>query len=700
MKAATGIVGRTAVSHLKAGFFILVCFAAVTSGARADVPGVPGEYKTNCAACHRDDLWGGQFGPALIGEQFKARWLNRGKDLLDFVTLKMPPGAPGSLSTETYQKLTSYIQRAAGLPVEVTSHQARAPLPADDPHNPPPPAENRDAVFRAAMAHRAALAESLKPIDDEVLAQPSDGDWPIWRRSYEQLGYSPLSDVNTTNVNQLKVAWSWSLKPGTNEIEPLVYQGILFINSTGTVQALEASTGDLIWEYVRPSGQGFVAVTHPRNLALYGTTLFVPTIDGHVIALDARTGKLLWDHQIASDYKVQLTNGPVIVHGKVIQGVAGCASLRVVGGCFVVALDANTGEELWRFNTVARPGAPGGDSWNGVPLEERFGASVWMSGSYDANTGLVYVGTGQTYYSAALLTPRHEPGPKNAALYTDTTLALDPDTGKLVWHYQHFTRDVWDLDWAFERSLIKLPVGGNGSQIAVATIGKMGILDALDAKTGRYLFSYDFGIQNLVKSIDPKTGEKDVFPEKWPVAHVPQTVCPTSAGGRNWPSTAYDPVSHTIYVPMIESCMQYIWDPSAARDSGYFTTARPDGDGNFGRLAALDLVSRKIRWVNRQRAQQSSAILATGGGLVFEGSRDRMFRAHDSATGETLWSTRLDGVPDSYPITFKANGKQYVAVTTGPAMLNFVWAPFTPEFKDSNPATTLWVFELPTRGVH
>ncbi|RYD90166.1 MAG: hypothetical protein EOP61_30140, partial [Sphingomonadales bacterium] len=366
-------------------------------------------------------------------------------------------------------------------------------------------------------------------------------------------GYSPLKQIDRANVGTLGLAWSLSLASGTNAIAPIVHDGVMFINSNGTVQALDARNGESIWKFVRPATTTRVPNSQTRGMALYGDALFVPTIDNHVIALDARTGRVRWDHVIGKPAEqLQLTAAPLVVRGKVIQGVAGCQGGEYGGGCYIVALDAATGEEAWRFRTIARPGEPGGDSWNGAPWNKRYGGSVWVTGSYDADLNLVYFGVGQTYSISTLLDPQGRKGTSTDALFTNTTLAINPDSGKLVWHYQHAPGDVWDLDWSFERTLATL-----GGRRIVVTGGKLGIFDALDAKTGDYLWSRDLGLQNLVTAIDPKSGRKRYDPALTPVVGTPKLVCPSTIGNRNWMSTAYDPGTHLLYVPVTPTCMDY-----------------------------------------------------------------------------------------------------------------------------------------------
>ena len=600
---------------------------------------------------------------------------------------------------QTNRARATALALAAGAAAAALAVQAHAQFPS---------VRNEDGAYRAAVSAREAKLAGLTPVTQQVLDAPPAGDWLVWRRTYAGTGFSPLKEIDKANVSTLRQAWGWSLPAGPNEITPLVHDGVMFIASANRVQALDAKTGDLMWQYVRilppalNNGANFIA----KNIAIYEDKLFATTADRHMVALDAKTGKLVWDHEIipAEVKGPRITGGPVAAKGKVMIGVSSCNAYP--GGCFIVALDAKTGAEAWRFHSIARPGEPGGDTWNGAPLNERFGGAVWTSGSYDPELGLVYYGLGQTYDTATLLTPRpgqDQPGP-NAALYTDSTVALDPETGKLAWHYQHMQRDVWDLDWVFERTLLDLPIGGKTRKLAV-TAGKLAIFDALDRTNGQYLFSKDVGVQNLVSSIDPKTGEKHIDPKLNPKVGVTETICPHAGGARSWPATAYNPDTKVIYVPLVESCMDFTRvarDPADVAKGGsdlrWVVKARPDSDGNIGRVEAIDLETRKTLWSRRQRAPESAALLATAGGLLFEGSRDRWFRALDQKTGKVLWQVRLSAQPSAFPITYAVDGTQYVAVVAGGGGAHDItWPALTPEIDNPAGATTLYVFKLPQR---
>jgi len=677
--------------------------AGTTSPAAAEQQISDPVYQARCASCHGRSARGG-FGPALTGQQFTAKWATAGVDALTkFIRETMPPAEPGSLSTDAYRRLAKVLLHANGIAVLETGEGPEAPsgptkaqilsASSNEGGGLLPPVPNDDAPYRAALERRAALLRAVKPVTDDMLLNPPPADWLQWRRTYDGLGYSPLDRIDRTNAGQLQVAWSLALPSGTNGIIPLAHDGVLFVNSGGVVLALDAVSGSTLWAFNRPISAA--PMSQPRGMALYDRFLLVPTIDNHMIALDIATGKVVWDHVIESSTgTLRFTGAPLVIRDKVIFGLSGCGGTSEPSGCFIAALDARSGREVWRFRTIARPGEAGGDSWNGAPAEERFGASIWSGGTFDTVNNLVLFGTGQTYRISPLLAKPTRPGTTNNALYTDTTLALDPDTGKLVWYYQHMGRDVWDMDWGFERQIVDL-AGPSGSRRTVVTMGKLGILDMLDARSGKYLSSYDMGYQNLVTSIDPRTGRKTTDPALEPQDGHPITICPHATGVRNFPSTSYDPGAGILYVPFVRSCMDMIWAKGGDYEITGSTRAPEGADRDFGGLAAIDLQRRRPVWTIRQRAPSSASALATAGGIIFYGGRDRLFRVADSASGEMLWQLALDGVPSATPITFTAGGVQYVAVTTGGGSPNEATIrSLTPELASPGTGVRLWLFKL------
>lgn len=656
-------------------------------------------YAAQCSSCHGDRMEGGQFGPALKSDSFKAKWTGKRDELFKFISHNMPPGGSGQLGEGDYRAVTKFIADANQLDVPAGA----APPPQRVGHLGPRSAPElwEDAFARQAKAAQAAKLAALTPVTAQMLRDPPAADWLTWRRNQDLTGFSPLDQINRQTAGKLKLKWAWSMKPGRNELAPLVHDGVLFIHNADEVEALDAATGTLLWHYVRdiaPEFRGPFTMVE-RSFSMFGTNLYVATPDRHVIALDMKTGKLVWDTEIVPHDMANtgLSSGPYVAGNVIVQGTS--MGPFCTGGCWVTGLDPATGRKLWRFDDVAQSGKAG-ETWNGLPPKERTGAATWAGGSYDPKLDLLFFGTAGTYDVNSLL----DPGPggklgKNAALYTNSTIALRPSTGELVWYHQHIPRELWDLDEVFERMLVTVPVEGK-EEPAVIEIGKMGILDGLDRKDGHYLFSFDFGLDNLVTRIDPKTGYRSIDPAKVPARDKQITVCPSVDGVRNWMATSYNPSTHILYVPILEVCMDFVRTvgddgTDGKLDMGWVFKPRPDTDGKYGRIQAVDLATRKTLWIKRSRPLTASSLLDTAGGVLFQGDTYRGFGAIDDRTGETLWETRLNGNPSATPITFTAGGKQYVAVVTGGGGGHDITTPdMTPEEPIPAAATTVWVFGL------
>jgi alcohol dehydrogenase (cytochrome c) len=667
-------------------------------------------YSIECSGCHGAGLEGGQFGPELEGARFLSRWNNHAAELLKYVSLQMPPNGGGSLSDSEYAGLVALILEANGVAIRGEGVPSRPPHASSG-----PPASSSDAAaehtaadpfadatYLREMSARAKRLAHISTVTARTLRAPPAEDWLSWRRTQDASGFSPLQQINKSTISGLRLKWAWSLKPGRNEIAPIVHDGIIFLNSASDIEALDAANGAFLWRYrrdVAPEYRGPLNMVQ-RSLAIFGRNLYIATADRHVVALDVGSGNVVWDLEVVTPSEsagAVLSAGPLVADGVLVQGVSLGPSCP--GGCYVVGLDAFTGKLLWRFDTVAKAG-PEGDTWNGAPSAARSGSAVWTTPSYDPRLGAVYVGTGNTYDISLLLTPNPEAAATGAdALFTDSTLALDAKTGKLLWYHQHFAQDVWDLDEVFERTLVTLPVGGRPRRLMVS-VGKVGILDALDRDDGRYVFSIDLGLNNLVTSIDPRSGRRTVDRAKLPSKHQPVEVCPSVQGARNWMATAYDPKSHILYLPMQDVCMDFNWNdtPAAAKarmEMSFTMRPHPGSDGRYGVLEALDLVARKPLWIRRTREVPMSSLLATGGGLLFAGSSDRSFRGYDARTGKVLWETRLNSPANATPVTFSVAGKQYVAIVSGGGGSHEAASEgLTPELAPSAAATTLWVFGL------
>lgn len=637
------------------------------------------------------------------------RWAGRSVGaLVTVIKTTMPPGNAGTLNAKAYIDIAAYLLQVNG----ARSGEVTLPEDLEALGSIVIPGTSTERARQSAAGPGWPVAEGITlppspvqsnlllritPVTDALLRNPPNGSWLGWRRTQDDIGFSPLRQINRENVKDLRVAWTLALPAGPNQSTPLVHDGVMFLHSFGDhIFALDATTGEEIWHYSRQLPSGASATKH-RAIALYDDKLYVATSDVYVVALFAQTGALVWEQSIG-DIETTYTNngGPLVTSGVVMQGL----STQKPGGSYIVGLDAKTGKILWKFQTIAQPGEPYGNSWNGLPAEKRTGGSVWTPGSYDAEQNLAFFGPAPTYDTGPLRLRLKDQNVTNDALYTNATIALDPKTGRIVWHYQHLPNDQWDFDWAFERQIIRLPINGHTRKL-VLTAGKIAVYDAIDAETGAYVFSIDLGIQNIITSIDPKTGRKSIDAKLIPGNDEKITVCPHSSGAKSWLPASFNPETHVLYIPLVESCMDMIPTPKGEPGflSGVALALRPQlkSDGRYGRLQAIDLASRQTVWTTRQRAPQTSGVLATAGGVVFAGALDRWFSAYDADTGLTLWKIRLSDVPNSSPVSYMVNGKQYIAMVVGTASGHAAaFSSLIPEMRlPVAQSSAIWVFELP-----
>jgi alcohol dehydrogenase (cytochrome c) len=560
------------------------------------------------------------------------------------------------------------------------------------------------AGFAAAEGN---LIDNLSTVTDDMLLNPSDGDWLMWRRTYDGWGYSPLTEINKDNVGDLRLAWAWGMSPGGRTQEtPLVHDGVMYLmSSTHLIQALDASDGTLIWEYQHDLPDD-AAHNGVRSKAIYGDNLIIATRDARLLSIDSKTGELNWNQQV-SDYKVgySFSSGPIVANGVIVQGTTGCSKAQP-GGCFITGHDVNTGSEIWRVHTIAQSGDDS-NSWNGVPVASRHGGSAWITGSYDPDTNLILIGVGQPYpwnlEMAGLAPLSSDPNLNNDALYTNSTLAIDANTGEVDWYHQYLPTDGLDLDYVYERILIDSEFNGKVRK-QVVTIGKIGIIESVDRTNGEWLWAKETSLQNVVLSWDKKTGEKTINPDVIPVAGESTFNCPADPGAHAWQPAAYSPKTDTLYIPTIEFCSNTTvnsLDPGEIYTGGgrqtYSRVEHPDGDSNIGQVRAINMTDQSELWQYRQRAPITSSTLPTAGGVVFVGSMDRKFLAFDDMTGELLWSSgALSNALESFPISYSAGGKQYIAIMANHKSGLGRLSTITPEIQlpPDNPAT-LYVFALP-----
>ena len=560
-------------------------------------------------------------------------------------------------------------------------------------------------------------AQDFTPVTDAMLADPSPDDWPMWRRTLDSWGYSPLDQVTRDNVDTLRMVWSRGLAEGRSEGTPLVYDGVLYMpQASDVIQAMDAATGDLKWDHRRDLPDDVYDYVgrdsaNNRNIAIYDRFIINTSDDGYVFGLDATTGKIAWETQIL-DYRVNPaghSSGPIIADGRVISG----RSCRPAGGpqaCVIVAHDARNGEELWRRPTIPAPGEAGDETWGGVPYEKRVHVGAWMPASYDPDLKLIYQGTSVTSPAPKFMLG----GIDNSHLYHNSTLALEVATGEIRWYYQHLN-DHWDLDHPFERLLVDTAVTPNPDAVSwinprvrpgevrkvmTGIPGKTGVVYTLDRETGEFLWATPTVAQNVINDIDGSTGAVTENAEVIFTADGQEVLaCPNMHGGKDWEADAYSPLTNTMYYPLRNMCQRLLATTSPdASHRIYALAVRHElapGTDQLGAVYAISAETGETTWLHEQRAATLS-LLTTGGGLVFGGDANGRFRAFDQETGEVLWEINLGSPVSGFPVSYAVDGRQYVAVSTGAAATTASFLQLTRELRPSN-GNNLFVFALPDR---
>jgi alcohol dehydrogenase (cytochrome c) len=517
-----------------------------------------------------------------------------------------------------------------------------------------------------------AYAADYAPVTDARLANPEPENWLMTRGGYKGWSYSPLDQINTSNVKNLVPVWSISTGVDSgHESPPIVNNGMMFVSTPySQVMALNAATGDLLWRYKRPLPEGFSALHNTsRGVALYGDKVFLPALDAVLVALDAKTGKVAWEANVA-DWKdgYYMTMAPLIVKGKVLVGVAG-GEFGVRG--FVAAFDAQTGKPVWKTYSIPAPGEPGSETWQKPDTWKTGGASTWMTGNYDSDANVVYWGTG----NGSPWFGDQRPGDN---LYTSSTLALDGDSGQIKGYFQYHQNESWDWDAMNAPMLVDFQKNGT-TTTGLLTPQRNGYLYWLGRGgdgTISYIAAEAYVPQNVFKSIDPETGRPDVD-----LAHKPATAraaqfCPGLWGGKDWPYEAYNPKTGMVYIPANENHCNSLEGKVEERVPGQWWTgvAIPDFHftvdtkaGFYGEIEAYDVNTGNRTW--RQLYPKSmmwGSLLTTAGNLVFTGgTNDREFRAYDANSGEELWHFKTNSGVIAPPSTFEIGGVQYVAVESG-----------------------------------
>lgn len=656
-------------------------------------------YGQHCAGCHAATLRGSAHGAALSGPAFADKWsAASAQSFLAYQMAEMPPGEAQSLSPVQHAAIAQYVISQSDLEADSLLVSSAQTLTSATPDGVEmvefAAAGSVMDMARSAGAFSMRRVDPFRPVSTEELNRPDEADWLNWRRTPDGHGHSPLTKITRDNVSRLSMSWSMAMHEGSNQPTPLVRDGVMFLtHAHNKIQAIEAGTGELIWEYQYAFPPASKMLGGPtRNIALWQDRLFLTTYDAAIVAIDATTGAELWRTEKA-DYREAFTHsaGPIVANGIVVSGINGC-ELFTQDGCFITGHDPTTGVELWRTATLAEPGTPEYATWGNVAPDRRGGGDIWIAGSYDPELDLVYFGTSQPKPWAA---PSRGMSVEDAALYTNATLAVRPKTGELVWHFQHIPGETIDMEVGFERILADI----DGEQ-TLLTVGKDGILWKLNRATGEYLDLLDTMGQTIF-SVDRETGRL-TYREDIATATIGDTytACPGIYGGHNWQSATYDDARHLLFLPVHQLCSDMtprevdLGPGGGGYGADAATYPMPGKEGLAGALLAIDVRTMEVRWKIEQPALFLSGALSTDGGLLFIGDLDRHFQAFDTETGARLWSTRLPAPAHGYPVTYEAEGRQFVAIPAGIGVFRALTAVIFPDIYQPPDGQGLFVFSV------
>lgn len=537
-------------------------------------------------------------------------------------------------------------------------------------------ADRIDAAGRTALIEllRAFGRSAIQPatgVEAPAIAVTPDrlrnagrdpANWLIYGGDYGQTRYSTLTAISRANVQNLVPVWNFQtgVADGITSM-PLIVDGVIFLTTAwDNVFAIDARSGAEIWHYRRrlpPTNElSYCCGPNNRGVAIWNDLVYLATLDAHLVALEARTGRVRWDIELGkSSDNLNAKQPPLVVGNRLFIGIAGGDS---ASRGFIDSYDAATGTRLWRFYTIPGPGEPGHETWPGDTWRTGGGAP-WMQGTYDAELNQIYWGVGQAY-------PVYDTDARRGDnLYTDSVIALDPDTGRLKWHYQWTPHGLWDYDGVTENIPIEITYQGRARKVIIHA-DRNGYFYAIDRTNGQFVFAKPFVRTTWATGFTPE-GRPIVNPNAVPTYEGVE-VCPGAAGGKQWTGMAYSARTRLAYVPAIENCAMFYNYGVEARAKGL--PAGPTGFRYlpglaYGKMMAIDPSTGNVRWEVRTRSPLSASALATAGGLVFEGDPDGNFMAFDDETGKLLWSYQTGSGIRSGAITYTLDGVQYIAIASG-----------------------------------
>jgi alcohol dehydrogenase (cytochrome c) len=549
-----------------------------------------------------------------------------------------------------------------------------------------------------------AILKAYPPVTAERLLKPKDDEWLMIRRTYDGWGYSPLDQINATNVSRLQPVWVFSTGAvNGHEAPPLVNGGVMFVATPGNqVIAVEVKTGRLLWRYRRPIPEDAV-VMHPtsRGVALYADKVFLAANEGVLVALDARTGKEVWTAEVGGNQRgYYMTLAPLVAEGVVMIGASG-GEFGIRG--FVAAYDVETGAQAWKTYTVPAPGEPGSETWPKGDQWKTGGAPVWVTGNYDPETRIAYWGTG----NGGPWMGDQRPGDN---LYTASTIALDVKTGRIRGHFQYHPNDSWDWDEVSPPILVDYQRQGRTVK-GLVNVARDGYLWFLERGAGPIGFvqGLPYVKHTVFRGLDPKTGRPDVDPSRKPgTGKKVEDICPSHWGGKNWPPIAFSPKTRMIYIPANENLCDWLTGSEVEYEAGERYIGATSGmklaagADHVGEVQAWHVDTGTRVWTHTYPTSANwGSMLATGGGLVFSGgTNDRKLHAFDAQTGRLLWEFPTSSGILAPPSSFAIDGKQYIAIQSGwgidsrgmQSRLNTITNGAYPEVPEGG---AIWVFALP-----